>query len=170
MSSRPTTTSSIPPETTDLDSRRVLDSLRRIVRVLREASRAAEKTVGLSSAQLFALRELANGAPLSLGQLAARTMTHESSVSVVVRRLVERGLVSRERSTADGRQVVLTLTQEGRTLLKQAPTAATHALLEGLGHLNRDERRQLAGALARLVDVMGLSESNPNMLFEDDPT
>jgi DNA-binding MarR family transcriptional regulator len=160
--------SSIPPETRDPDTRRVLDGVRRIVRVLRESSRGAQKSLGLSAAQLFALQQLAGRAPMSLGQLAARTMTHESSISVVIRRLVERGFVSRTRSTADARQLELALTPEGRALLKKAPAAATSRLIEGLQKLPGPVRKQLAQNLAELCESMGISDHEPGMLFDDE--
>jgi hypothetical protein len=47
--------------TTSSDIRIVLDSIRRIVQALRVSSRAAEKTVGLSGAQLFLLQQLGEG-------------------------------------------------------------------------------------------------------------
>ncbi|HEY6881392.1 MAG TPA: hypothetical protein VI299_25380, partial [Polyangiales bacterium] len=44
----------------------VLDDLRRIFQVLRESSRAAERSLGVTGAQLFALRALAEAEQLSL--------------------------------------------------------------------------------------------------------
>src|SRR5882762_8351764 len=75
------------------DTRALLDSVRRIARTLHESSRAAEKQVGVTGAQLFVLQKLAESPAASLSDLAARTHTHESSVSTVVSRLVARGLV-----------------------------------------------------------------------------
>src|SRR4051794_22052590 len=93
------------------DVRAVLDSIRRIVRELRLSSRAAEKHVGLSGAQLFVLQKLAEGGcALSLNELADRTLTHQSSVSVVVQKLAERRLIKTFRSSQDGRRVELSLT------------------------------------------------------------
>src|SRR2546423_1235142 len=62
----------------------VLDSIRQIVRSLRVASRAAEKDVGLSSAQLLVLQRLARAKSMSLNDLADETQTHQSSTSVIV--------------------------------------------------------------------------------------
>src|SRR5450432_2546863 len=73
--------------------REVLNALRRIVRSLRVSSRTAEQRVGLSGAQLFVLQCLARQSPCSVSELAARTATDQSSVSVVVSRLVALGHV-----------------------------------------------------------------------------
>ena len=79
------------------DVRAVLDGVRRIVQNLRESSRWAEKNLGMSGAQLFVLQKLAESPAQSLNALAALTHTHQSSVSTVVNRLVQRGLVTRTR-------------------------------------------------------------------------
>src|SRR4051794_2583861 len=54
----------------------ILDSIRRVVRVLRVSSRAAEKQVGLSAAQLFVLHTLADRPASSINELAELTRTH----------------------------------------------------------------------------------------------
>ena len=69
----------------------ILDALRSIVRELRLASREAEQRVGVHGAQLHALRQLSDSPTMSLTELADRTHTDISSVSVVVSRLVEQG-------------------------------------------------------------------------------
>src|SRR3954454_6799254 len=92
------------------DIRTVMDSIRRIVRLLRVSARVSERTVGISGAQLFVLQQLADAGPCSIKELAERTLTHQSSVSVVVSRLIERGLVSRRASESDGRRAEVTLT------------------------------------------------------------
>ena len=80
------------------DARAVLDAIRRIVRLLRQSARAAERRTGMSAAQLFVLQQLRSaGGALTPGELAERTLTHQSSVSVVARRLVDGGLVKRQR-------------------------------------------------------------------------
>ncbi|HEY7394673.1 MAG TPA: MarR family winged helix-turn-helix transcriptional regulator, partial [Gemmatimonadaceae bacterium] len=83
---------------------RSMNSVRSIVRALRINTRAVELKMGISLAQLFVLQQLAERSADSLNELAERTATHQSSVSVVVRRLVERGLVSRTPSTTDKRR------------------------------------------------------------------
>ena len=145
----------------------VLDHLRRIVRTLRESSRAAESRLGVTGAQLFVLRALAGRRPLSLNAVAARTHTHQSTVSTVVKRLVERRLVHRTVSTVDARRVELGLTARGRAVLERAPFAAQDALIAGLEALAATERRQLAASLGALVAAMGLDAAEPQMFFEE---
>lgn len=146
---------------------KILDDLRRIVQVLRESSRASEQQLGVSGAQLFVLKALAGSRAISLNELAARTYTHQSTVSVVVKRLVDRGLVSRVTSELDARRIELELTRRGRALLARAPRATQDRLIEGLEKLPRKQRQALATALHDWVEVMQLDEEAPAMFFED---
>src|SRR5919202_3148500 len=101
------------------DTRAVLDAVRRIVQALHESSRWAEKHLGLTGAQLFVLQILAEAPGLSLNELAARTHTHQSSVSTVVARLADRRLVVRAAAADDARRVRLRLSAEGRKLVRR---------------------------------------------------
>jgi DNA-binding MarR family transcriptional regulator len=153
----------------DPATRAVLDSIRRIVRALRESSRKTERSVGLGAAQLFVLQRLAGAPPLSINELAERTLTHQSSVSVVVSRLVHGGLVARARAAADGRRVEITLTAAGRAALEKAPAAAQDRLIGALGILGDAARKELARHLGRLVEAMALPPHHPPMFFERAP-
>jgi DNA-binding MarR family transcriptional regulator len=140
-----------------------------VVRVLRVGSRDAEKRVGLSGAQLFVLQKLSETKVLSVNELAERTHTHQSSVSVVVQRLVERGLAARTRSRKDARQLQLSVTRAGRAVLRSAPAAAQEQLIEALGRMSDSNVAQLSTSLERLLDLLGIDASEPAaMLFEDD--
>ena len=151
------------------ESRDVLDAIRRIVQVLRRSAQAAEKRVGLSAAQLFVLHKLAETQSLSVGDLAQRTATSQSSVSEVVQRLVTSGLVARQRSARDARAVELSLSESGRALITKAPEAVQDQLLEGLSHMPARDRRQLAKLLNRLLQEMGMGNVPAKMLFEESP-
>jgi DNA-binding MarR family transcriptional regulator len=153
----------------DPATRAVLDAVRHIVRTLREASRGAERTVGVSAAQLFVLHRLAGARALSVNELAARTVTHQSSVSVVVTKLEAQGLVSRVRAADDARRVDVSLTAAGRAVLARAPAAAQDRLIAALALLGRPARSRLAIGLAALIDAMGGADHHPPMFFEAPP-
>jgi DNA-binding MarR family transcriptional regulator len=147
-------------------SREVLDALRRIVQVLRESSRRAEAQLGITGAQLFVLQKIGESPSQSLNDLATRTHTHQSSVSTVVARLVERGLVARQRSARDGRRLELVLTVNGRRLAAKNPGAAQDRLIDTIQTLTPPSRRRLASLLRRVVVGMDALERQPRMFFE----
>ena len=145
----------------------VLDCVRRIVRALRESSREAERTVGVSGARLFVLQQLATGPARSVSELAESTFTHQSSVSVVVQRLAEEGLVARRRSRTDRRRTDLHLTIRGRALLSSAPKLLQDRLIEAVRQLPPGRRVRLAAGLLEVVDRMQLPGGAAPMFFED---
>lgn len=150
-------------------TRRILDDLRRLVKFLRVSARAAERDLGISGAQLFVLQTLeqADG-PLSVNELAERTRTHQSSVSVVVQKLVSRKLVRRVTSGADARRLELTLSPAAATLLKKSPDSAQTRLIEALDRMPAADVKNLARLMAQLCDGLGIEGEAPSMLFEDE--
>src|SRR5688572_33006923 len=136
----------------------ILDALRSLVRELRLASRQAEQRVGVHGAQLHALRQLADSPTTSLTELAERTHTDISSVSVVVSRLVEQGLVARKSADDDRRRLALALTSRGRGVIRRAPETGTSRLLRASAHLSDREVHALASTLAKLVDGLDQEE------------
>jgi DNA-binding MarR family transcriptional regulator len=145
----------------------VLDTIRLIVQALRESSRLAEARVGLSGAQLFVLRTLADSPGLSLNELAERTRTHQSSVSVVVTRLARRGLAHKRTGDEDARRIEIRLSPSGRALLKRAPRTAQERLVAALDALPGAERARLAITLETLARGMALTRKRPAMFFEE---
>jgi DNA-binding MarR family transcriptional regulator len=150
------------------DSQRILDSIRRLVRLLRLSDRAAQTEVGLSGAQLFVLQELFRSPSLSLNELAERTRTDQSSVSVVVTRLVDSGLVTRDRDTRDARRLVLNLTKSGRSAVQKAPGVAQERIIEIVEKLSAAERKRFAESFEHLVTELGGEPGAAPMLFTDE--
>lgn len=147
--------------------RAALDAFRRIVQALRVSSRDAERRVGLSGAQLFALQQLSTMPGASVNELAARTFTHQSSVSVVIRKLVERRLVAKVSARDDRRRVCLALTDAGRALVRRSPEAAQERLIAGIAALPPAQRHVLIGALSDVARTVARADGPPPMLFEE---
>jgi DNA-binding MarR family transcriptional regulator len=150
------------------DARLVLDSIRRIVQFLRESSREAERHAGLSGAQLFVLRTLAESPGLSLNDLAERTRTHQSSVSVVVARLARDGLVERSTAAGDARRAEIFLAPSGLQRIKTAPRTAQERLVAAVDSLAPPDRTRLASMLDGLVRAMALDGGHTDMFFEEE--
>jgi DNA-binding MarR family transcriptional regulator len=148
------------------EAARAMDALRRLVRALRVSHRAVEREIGISGAQLFVLRQLEDEPRQSLSDLVSRTLTHQSTVSEVVGRLLESGLVKRRAATDDARRAELELTPQGRSLLRKAPPTVQSALAEGLRRLPAAQRRALVTGLEAWIVAAGLDEVPPTMFFE----
>jgi DNA-binding MarR family transcriptional regulator len=152
------------------DVRVALDAFRCIVQALR-ASRGGTRQTQLGSAQLFALQTIAEHPGASVNEVAALTFTHQSSVSVVIQRLVAQGLVAKVASSDDRRRQRLGATAKGRRVLGRAPAAAQGHLIAAIAALPAAERRAFAkslSAVARLVSPPGPARTPP-MFFEEQP-
>jgi MarR family transcriptional regulator, lower aerobic nicotinate degradation pathway regulator len=146
-----------------------MNAIRSIVRALRVNTRSIEVKLGISLAQLFVLQQLADKPAESLNELAERTATHQSSVSVVVRRLVDRGLVTRNAAPTDKRRVLIALTTAGESMLNGAPPTVQSDLIAGMKRMTPDQRTMLANLLEGWVRASGIDLGAPPMMFEDEP-
>lgn len=144
----------------------LFNSLRRLVNTIHAESRQTQRSQGVTAAQLFVLSELKRSPSLSINALAERTMTHQSTVSVVVRRLVRRKLVRKKRAADDARRVELTLTTEGSKVLHEAPEAFQLRLRSALESLDEADQRALSRALSRLIAGLGAEGVASGMFFE----
>jgi DNA-binding MarR family transcriptional regulator len=146
----------------------VLVALRRIVRYLRVADREVESALGLSAAQLFVLHTLSDNPARSIGELAERTLTDQSSVSTVVARLVARKLVVRK-TGADRRRAEIHLSPAGERIVLAAPRAPQVSIIAALRAMSAPRRGEVVRALEHLASAIGANEVAPTMLFEDEP-
>ncbi len=144
----------------------ILDAFRTLVHALQVGSRSSEERVGLTGAQLFVLEKLRNAHGMTVNELATATHTHQSTVSVVVSRLVEKELVSRVRSPKDARVQQLSITKKGALKLERAPTTVQEQLVSALKKLSASERTQLATVLKRVLTDAGISEVKPELFLE----
>lgn len=117
---------------------------------------AAVAEMGLTPQQAHALRCLVPGAPLPMGELAAELMCDASTVTGIVDRLEEHGLVRRQPDPGDRRVKALVVTDEGvavrsrlwERVLAEAPHVAG---------LTPQQRVQLRDLL-RTIIAFGASE------------
>lgn len=149
--------------------REVMDEFRKIVQLLRSSHRAAEN-IDVTGAQLFVMTILAESdEPMSMRAVAERTMTDPSTVSVVVGRLVDRGLVAREQSADDARRTELSLTAKGRALRQRAPvTVAQRGLAAALESLSARDIAALRRTLGSILAKMGAARGSARMMFDDE--
>lgn len=147
---------------------RAMNAIRGVVRALRINTRMIEQRMGISLAQLFVLQELAGKPAESLNELAERTATHQSSVSVVVRRLVDAGLATRTSAAEDRRRVLIALTDAGRARLADAPPTVQVRLMETFEKMTPEQQRATADLLEAWFGAAGVDLAAPPMMFEDD--
>ncbi len=87
-----------------------------------------------------------------MGDLAAATHQSAASMTGIVDRLLEEGLVERRRDPEDRRSVIVALTQEGARVLDQARADRRHTLEQLLRLLSPEDRAQLRAILEKLLE------------------
>lgn len=119
----------------------------RISRRVRFESRA-----DVAPHQFSVLVRLEDG-PRTPKEVAEIEQVSAPSVSRTVGTLVEQGLIARADDPTDGRQVILSLTPEGRRVIKETRRRRDQWLATRLDHLTDAERSLLAEATALLERV-----------------
>lgn len=133
-----------------------LEVLSRMDRLSRHLDRARRDVFRRSDLEpwewdvLSALRRA--GAPFQLSpkQLLQQTLVSSGTMTNRIDRLVARRLVHREADPGDGRSVLVTLTDDGRTRVDAAITRLVDVEADLLQALSRGDRDRLAGLLRKL--------------------
>lgn len=128
----------------------------RLVETLRRSFARDLAHFGLTFPQFITLcfLERAEGKAHRIGALAAATLQSAASMTGIVDRLTERGLVERQRDAKDRRSVVVGLTEEGERLLYRIREERRRGLERLLHHLSDEERAQLSDILDKLLRGM----------------
>ncbi|MFP4420450.1 MAG: MarR family winged helix-turn-helix transcriptional regulator [Desulfococcaceae bacterium] len=132
----------------------MLMSLRRIVQANRQCNNVPNQEVNLTVPQLLCLQQLLEPDIRTPSQIARRTFLSQATVTGIADRLVERGLIRRDRDLPDRRQVVLTLTDEGRKLAKDRPWPLPANFSANFEALPPEEQASIDACLRRVADMM----------------
>jgi DNA-binding MarR family transcriptional regulator len=112
-----------------------------------------EAGTDLGPSQVAALASVERHGPLSPSELAEIERIKRPTATPIVRHLEAAGLVERVKDPQDGRASILTITADGRALLKRLRERKTAYLAKRLGGLDAEDRRTLERA-ADLLEGM----------------
>jgi DNA-binding MarR family transcriptional regulator len=150
------------------DVDRIIQGLRRIVKELHRYSQDVHASFGLTGPQLWAVKTLARSGPLTVGALAEALAVHQSSLSALLDRLEDRGLLVRERRAPDRRVVHLMLTTQGQALARRAPEPAQGRLLHALRLMPPGRVTELRRSVDALVAAMEARDIEARFFFSDE--
>ena len=139
----------------DLAAASVLRQFRQIFNAVKAHFQHVEKKVGLGGAQVWALSVIRDTPGIGMGSLARAMNIHQSTASNLVKALVERGLVSVARQSADRRVVMLKLLPAAARILKRSPGPFAGVLPEALASLDRKTLNRLEADLKKLLRELG---------------
>ncbi|MGZ5325932.1 MAG: MarR family winged helix-turn-helix transcriptional regulator [Solirubrobacterales bacterium] len=109
-----------------------------------------EAGADLGPSQVAALATVERHGPLAPSELATVERIRRPTVTRIITRLAEAGLVERTADPDDGRGALVSITAEGRALLKRLRRRKTAYLAQHLGDLDPED----AAALERAVEVL----------------
>jgi DNA-binding MarR family transcriptional regulator len=119
--------------------------------------RREDDASGLPAPQLSALSVIVFGGPITLGALAAAEQVRPPTITKLVARLEEAGLVAREVDPVDRRVVRVRSTARGARLLQEGRRRRVAALAASLAELPAPDRALLARAASVLEKVVRVS-------------
>lgn len=125
------------------------DAITRLNRRVRQTRPVGELTV----TQLSALTSLQLAGALTPRELADVERVQPPTMTKIIGKLEERGLVARTPHPTDRRQVILAATEQGRTVYAQFERARDEWLAQRLAELTPDERATLERAAQILHKV-----------------
>jgi DNA-binding MarR family transcriptional regulator len=135
------------------DARLASDLSLAVVRLARQLRfRRTESPISLS--QLSALSTLVKEGPLTPGALALRERVRPPSMTRIVASLADLGYVDRTAHPADGRQVVVSVSTTGASLVEAERRASQEWLEKRLARLDPDERETLLHAADLMTELV----------------
>ena len=132
----------------------VLKQFRVIFKSVRKHFQSIEDTLAISGSQLWALSAIAETPGLRVTELARSMSLHQSTASNLIEKLVEQGLVRREKSASDGRSIRLHISAAGEAKLATAPGPVKGLLPDALEKLPHGTLRDLHQNLSVLLSTM----------------
>jgi len=144
----------------------ILVSLCRIIRAVELYSRRLMDEHGLTGPQLATLREIARAGGLGGVELAEALQVSQPTITGIIDRLENRGLVVRSRNGRDRRTVQITVTEKGRQLADQAPPLLQERFCEELTKLQKWEQSMHLANLQRVAAMMNASnlDATPHLV------
>lgn len=130
-------------------------ALRATLGVLYRRIRQTRAAGDLSLPESSALSRLDHHGPMTAAQVARLEQVSPQSIGATLQSLEARALIGRARDPDDGRRVILSLTDGGRSILRSKRAARTEQFTRALEALSAEERAQLMAVLpvlGRLAD------------------
>ena len=148
---------------------RVLTALRRIIRAVDIHSRKLSTRHRITAPQLVCLLEVVAHGPVTASALSKLVHLSPSTLVGIVDRLVAKDLVTRRRDDLDRRRVLISPTETGTELARNAPSPLQDTLSVALSELPEHERDELALSLERIVDLMEARHLDAAPMLETGP-
>lgn len=137
-----------------------LIALRRILRKSERYSRELAQAAGLTAVQFRVLQIVAEVQGCTPKDISRRMRVSQATVTSLVHKLVNQGMVSIERSAIDGRQKNITVTEAGQVAIERAPDALQQLYVRKFEALEDWEQAQLVASLERVAAMLDAEDTD----------
>ena len=132
----------------------VLIAIRRIIQSVDLHSRYLERYFGLTVPQLIVLQVVSNNGEMPIGEIAKSVSLGQPTVTGILERLENRGLVKRRRGEKDKRKMYISVTEACHQLLEKAPPPMQEHFIDAFTSLQDWEQSMILTSLQRIVALM----------------
>jgi len=139
-------------------TKEIIFSIRKLMQAGEFYTKELNKKYQVSAPQLNCLLSLYENGPLPPSQIAKHIMVKSSTVTGIVDRLEQKGLVKRFRNSPDRRIITIELTGSGKNLAKNAPPPIQQKIIDGLKKLSKDELDPIIFSLTKLTDMLDVQD------------
>jgi DNA-binding MarR family transcriptional regulator len=141
------------------------EKVKQIIFLIRKLMHGAElynkelnKKYSITAAQLNCLLAIYENGPLPPSQIARHMLVNSSTVTGVIDRLELKGLVARQRNSADRRVINIQLTNDGKEMAKAAPPPIQQRVIDGLQQMPAYELNQIILSLTKLSKMLDFQD------------
>ncbi|GAB4194736.1 MAG: MarR family transcriptional regulator [Wenzhouxiangellaceae bacterium] len=132
----------------------ILAAIRKIIRAIDLNSKQLVRAHNITGPQLLALRAASHLGPVGITQLARAINLSQSTVTGIVQRLEQHGLIERQRSARDRRSMSCNITAAGQEVLANTPVLLEDRFRRELQRLADWEQTQMLSTLQRIAAMM----------------
>ncbi len=147
----------------------VLIAIRRVIRAVDLHSRKLSQSYNLTGPQALVLKAIAGKQSISAGELAKQVSLSQATITDIVKRLEQRGMVTRVRDSKDRRKIILEISEEGKALIRAAPPLLQEEFTRRFSKLQDWEQTLLLSSLQRIASLMNAEELDAAPLLASGP-
>jgi DNA-binding MarR family transcriptional regulator len=143
-----------------------LVALRRILKATEANVKTLAARSGLTASQLLALQSLATRGEMLVGDLARMLDLRHATISILLDKLQDLGLVERRKHEHDRRKVWVRITPAGIERLRGAPGLLQNRFRQRFSALPEWEQSMLLAGLQRIVDLLDAGDIDASPVLD----
>jgi len=143
-----------------------LVALRRILRATELFGREVKQSAGVTPAQFRVLQIIGETGQATATAISSRMRVTQATVTSLVDKLVKHGMVNREKSETDRRQINILITDRGRDTISRAPDALQQRYVRKFEALEDWEQAQLVASLERVAAMLDADDIDASPVLD----